>query len=487
MKERVFHNYIISVMLLSIALTALADEALPKRTLKSNYVEVYNQKPKVVDNFYDMFKEGDFYGRLRSNTYFLNWKKESATQKNYVASGLGGSLIYQSAIYNDFDFKTGLYYSRGFVSLSDSEIARLKSAKDIFSRFDKTNTGSDDIAVLGQAYLRYSGIEKSEVKVGRQLVETFFTKSNDIAMIPNTFDAAVFSTNVLPKTSLTLAYITEQKTRGQSNANSVLMYGDSNYSSSLNPAWSTNDDNAMHKGLTYTALKAAGKPTDAPLIVLDAKNGSIQNLKIDTAYYSVPSLVSEAMIEGNYKVKLNQDLSITSGIRYIKQFDDGAGEVGGAAIDATPSGYNDPASLNSQMAMASLIAEYKNYKLKFAYSQVMDEADLISPWRGFLTSGYTFSLTRVNWLANQKSSQVELMINANATGMYKDLYMRFYITHTDADENKGHFDENYYYAGFVQNVPFMQDLQWRLRIGYLDTKKLNADILDTRIELNYLF
>lgn len=487
MRRRVFYNSIISAMILSTAVTALTGEALPKRTLKSNYVEVYNQKPKIVDNFFDMFKEGDFYGRLRSNTYFLNWEKESATQKNYVASGLGGSLIYQSAIYNDFDFKTGLYYSRGFISLPDSEISKLKSAKDVFSRFDKTNTGSDDMAVLGQAYIRYSGIKKSEIKVGRQLVETFFTKSNDIAMIPNTFDAAVFSTKILPKTSFTLAYMAEQKTRGQSDASSVLMYGDSAYSSSLNPAWSTNDDNAMHKGLTYTALKASGKSTDSPLIVADIKNSSIENLKIDTSYYSVPELVSEAMIEGNYKVKLNQDLSITSGIRYIKQFDDGAGEVGGAAIDATPSGYKDPSSLNSQMAMARLVAEYKNYKLRFAYSQVMDEADLISPWRGFLSSGYTFALTRVNWLANQKSSQVELMINANATGMYKDLYMRFYITHTDADENKGHFDENYYYAGFVQNVPFMQDLQWRLRIGYLDTKKPDADTLDTRIELNYLF
>ena len=474
-------------MLLSTTLSALADEALPKRTLKSNYVEVYNQKPKVANNFYEMFKEGDFYGRLRSNTYFLNWEKENATQKNYVAGGLGGSLIYQSAIYNDFDFKTGLYYSRGFVSLPDSDISKLKSAKDVFSRFDKTNTGSDDIAVLGQAYLCYSGIKDSQIKVGRQLVETFFTKSNDIAMIPNTFDAAVFSTKALPKTSMTLAYITEQKTRGQSDANSVLMYGDSAYSSSLNPAWSTNDDNAMHKGLTYTALKTAGKPTDAPLIVLDAHNSSIKKLKIDAAYYSVLKLVSEAMLEGNYKVNLTNDFSITSGVRYIKQFDNGAGEVGGAAIDATPSGYKDPTSLNSQMAMARLVAEYKNYKLRFAYSQVMDEADLISPWRGFLTSGYTFSLTRVNWLANQKSAQVELMINANTTGMYKDLYMRFYATHTDADENKGHYDENYYYAGFVQNIPSMQDLQWRLRIGYLDTKKPYADTLDTRLELNYLF
>ncbi|MGE4397768.1 MAG: hypothetical protein AB7D34_10050, partial [Sulfurimonas sp.] len=59
--------------------------------------------------------------------------------------------------------------------------------------------------------------------------------------------------------------------------------------------------------------------------------------------------------------------------------------------------------------------------------------------------------------------------------------------HTDADESKGYFDENYYYIGFIQNIPSMSDLQWRLRLGYTDTKELYADSLDSRLEINYLF
>jgi hypothetical protein len=67
------------------------------------------------------------------------------------------------------------------------------------------------------------------------------------------------------------------------------------------------------------------------------------------------------------------------------------------------------------------------------------------------------------------------------------VFVQLSTLHTDADEAKGYFDENYYYVGFVQNIPSFVDLQWRLRLGYADTKQVNADSLDARFELNYLF
>ena len=465
----------------------LAQDDAPKQALKTNYQLVYNIKPAKADSFTNMFKEGNFFGRLRSNTFMYNWEKETATQKNHMTSGLGGSLVFQSAVFNDFDFRTALYYSHGFTNVSTDNAARMKAGADVLSRFDYTNTGSQDLGVLGQAYIRYSGITKSDIKVGRQLVETFYTKSNDTKMIPNTFDAVVFDTKLLPKTSLTVGYLAKEKLRNHTDSHSVLMYGDANSSSSTNPAWDENDDSAMHKGLTYTALKAAGKPTDAPLIVVDLHNKSIENLNIDAAYYNVPQLLSQAMIEGNYKVAVNSDWSVTPGVRYIKQFDDGAGAVGGAAYDGTTTGYKDPRSLDSQMLAARLVTKYKKFQLNLGYSHVFDEADLITPWRGFPTAGYTRSMARYNWIANTKSYRAELSINGNKTGVYKDLFMQFSVLHTDADESKGQFDENFYYAGFVQNLPMMPELQWRFRIGYADTKKPNADNTDTRFELNYLF
>ncbi|EDZ62169.1 hypothetical protein SMGD1_0130 [Sulfurimonas gotlandica GD1] len=484
-------SLLVSALIISTSLYS-ADE-ISKRTLKTNYQEVYNEKPGSVENFRDMFLDGKFYGRLRSNTFYYAWEKETATQDSHLITALGGSVVYKSATYSNFDFTAGLYYTQAFFDDNSDPVNLLKAGKDVLSRFDNTNTGSKSMGVLGQAYISYKGIPKTELLVGRQLVETFYTKSNDTKMIPNTFDGIVIETKIIPDTTVKLGYLAEQKLRDHTESHSALMYGDSNSTSSNNPAWSENDDTAMHKGFTYTRLKAAGVDTEAPLIVGDLHNNSVENLKIDVSFYAVPELVSEMMAEANYKIKMG-DFSIAPGVRYIKQFDNGGGDIGGATYSGTlagisgqSGGYKNANSLDSQMLAARLVGNYANYKLNLGYSQVFDEADLITPWRGFPTAGYTRSMARYNWMANTKSYRVEVVRNANKKGVYTDLFVQMSILHTDADEAKGYFDENYYYVGFAQNIPSFKDLQWRLRLGYNDTKKVDADNLDGRFELNYLF
>lgn len=478
-----------SALLVSTSL--YAESELPKQTLKTNYQKVYNNTPKTVDSFTNMFKEGEFYGTLRSNTFYYAWEKESDSQKTHAVSGLGGSLVYKSATLNNFDFSVGLYYSQGFFDESSDPISSLKAGVDVVSRYNYANTGSKSMGVLGEAFVRYQGVPKTEVILGRQKVETFYTKSNDTKMIPNTFDGLVATTKTIDNTSIKLGYLAKQKLRNHTESHSVLMYDNSD--SANFSQWNGNDDSAMHKGLSYTNLKNAGASTDAPLIVGDLHNTSIKNLKLDTSFYTVPELLSEIMAEANYKIDMG-NFSLSPGMRYIKQIDHGAGKIGGAAysgdlagLSGASGGYNDADSLESQMIAARVVSTFSVFKLNLAYSQVFDEADLITPWRGFPTAGYTRSMARYNWKANTKSYRIELVRNANKKGVYKDLFIQMSFLHTDADEDKGNYDENYYYIGFVQNIPALVDLQWRLRLGYNDTKKVDADSLDARFEINYLF
>ncbi|MDA3947311.1 MAG: hypothetical protein PF439_11600 [Helicobacteraceae bacterium] len=480
-------------VLMTMSSSVFGVDEMPKHTLKTNYQEVYNMTPGSAKSFTEIFSEGMFYGRLRSNTFYYNWENETSTQNSHLVSGLGGSLIYKSATLANFDFAGALYYSRAFFDTLEDPVSALKSGKDVLSRFDYSNTGNKAMGVLGQAYLRYRGIPKTEVIAGRQLVETFYTKSNDTKMIPNTFDGLVVETKAIPETGIKLAYLYEQKLRDHTQAHSVLMYGDANSTASDNPSWSENDDSAMHKGLTYTRLEEAGVSTNAPLIVGDLHNQSVPNLQFDASFYAVPELLSEVMAEANYKIAMG-DFSLTPGVRYIKQFDNGAGAIGGASYSGKLAGhsgeylgYTNADSLDSQMVAARLVGSYGLYKLNLGYTQVFDEADLITPWRGFPTAGYTRSMARYNWMANTKSYRIELQRNANKKGIYTDLFIQASILHTDADESKGYFDENYYYVGFVQNIPGLVELQWRLRLGYNDTEKTDADSLDGRFELNYLF
>ncbi len=390
MKRNIKLSIVAIVATLSATVIYAAEEA-PKQALQGNYQLIYGKLPVAVESFSDMFKEGTFYGRLRSNTFMYTWEKETAAQENHVTSGLGGSAIYQSASYSGFDFGAGLYYSHGYFSIADDNVGLIKPGQDVFSKYNYSHTGSQDTAVLGQAYINYKSIPKTEVKVGRQLVETFYTKSNDTKMIPNTFDGATLQTKALPGTGMKLAYLTEEKLRAHTDAHSVLMYDNSDAANKS--MWNANDDSAMHLGLTYTALKAVGVNTDAPLMVGEINNKSIENLSLDASFYQVPSLISEAMGEANYNVKMGS-FSLTPGVRYIKQFDDGAGEIGGAALSGKlvgktgiSGGYKEADSLESQMVAARLVGAYSIYKLNLGYSEILDEADLVMPWRAFPTDG----------------------------------------------------------------------------------------------------
>ena len=332
---------------------------------------------------------------------------------------------------------------------------------------------------------------------------TAFFRRWVIINFPNTFDGVVIGTKAIPGTSVKLGYLYRQKLRDHAQAHSPLVYGDANSSSANMPQWSENDDSAMHRGLTYTRLKAAGISTHAPLIVGDIHNRSVEGLKIDASFYAVPEIVSQVMGELNYRFDLSKTLSIAPGLRYIRQFDNGGGSVGGAALlgqlagkSGSSYGYKEADSLDSQMIAAKIVAKIDNYALNLAYSMVFDEADLVTPWRAFPTSGYTRSMGRYNWFANTKSYRIKLTRNANSTGIYKDLFTELSVLYTDADENKyvaignvnlKYADQIYYYAGFVQNLPSMPELQWRLRLGYNDTDLDGWDNLDARFELNYLF
>jgi len=481
-------NLLFSFTLAFAASLLQAQAETPKQALKTNGQLIY-QKQKTAKNFQGMFQEGDFYGRLRSNNFYFGYNHDDSKHESNLVGSAGASFVYKSASFSNFGFTVGLYGSQAFFSADDfkGNIAFAKAAKDTFSRYKYIQTGSKSLFAFGQANIDYS-YSKTKLRLGRQLVETFYTKSNDTKMIPNSFDGVVLNSKDIENTQLTLGYLAKQKLRDHEDAHSVFMYDDSN--TAEHSQWTGNDDSAMHKGLSYTNLKAAGKKTDAPLIVLDAQNNSVKNLKINFSSYMVPSLLSQAMGELNYKIPL-RTFSITPGIRYIHQFDNGAGAVGGASITTTGlTGYKNANSLKSDMIAARLVTKIKDYKINLAYTQVFDKADLVTPWRGFPTAGYTRSMGMYNWRANVKSYRIELVKGANSKGIYTKPFLQTSILYMDGDKQKNETDSMFYYAGIVQNIPSMQELQYRVRLGYRDFIKDSSAIpsyLDARFELNYLF
>jgi hypothetical protein len=478
-------SVVLSMMSVSSMVCASGD--MVKRTIKSNMTEVYHVLPEEVNSLTDMFQKGIFYGRLRSN-YFWSDKGE-----DHYVYGVGGSLIFKSAYFNGFGFTTGLYTTQNPWHMDDEDAVLYKAGKGVLSRYDVLSSGKYGITSLALAYLEYKNGTTS-LQAGRVIFESFLTKSNDTKMIPNTFEGVTLQTGVIPHTKLKVGYLTKQKLRDHSGFHHLLAYGDD--TSDPYAQYSQNDDTAMHKGLTLSELQARG--IDDELIILDAKNSAIDNLTLTFNYTAAPDLVSSAMIQADYSFDMG-GVKVKPALRYMKQFDDGAGEIGGANLKTNTFGYSDPNSLESALFAARVDVAQDAWKLRLGYTKIADEGDLIAPWRGFPTGGFSRAMAQYNWYANTKTTMLRADYDFGKAGLVPGVkaFVRYAIQ--DFDDNKPgvQADSNVLTLDILKEFDSIPGLTMKTRMAYVDGDKetvagdgsLKSDpsYHEFRFEINYLF
>lgn len=477
---------------------ASADDK-PKVTLKANRTLVFNKVPQKVDSLKDMLAEGMFYGRIRINTFKWDWKEETSKNQDNWAAGFGGSLLYKSAEYKGFSGMAGLYTSQSPWHMDDADVGFIKAGKDTTSRYIVSTTGDWGMTVLAQAYLQYR-LNKTKVRVGRQIFESFLTKSNDTKMIPNTFEGITVVSKDLPKTTLKAAYITRQKLRDHVSFHDVITFKDAD-----GIKWANNDDSAINKSLTYDNFVAAGMDPNHDLVVLEAANKSIKNLKLKANYTAVPDVVSSATVEAYYTIPAG-GLKIIPGVRYMKQFDGGVGDkfaaisTGAVAVanlkgDAT--GYTNKYSLDSWLIAAKIdIKSNQAWKFRLGYSKIADEADIVAPWRGFPTGGFTRAMAQYNWYANTKTYMIRGDYSFDKAGLVPGLTAMFRYAIQDFDDNKPgvQADTQVIHLDAIQKIKSFPGLEARVRIGIVNgdpqtgaVTKADPSYKEYRFELNYLF
>ncbi len=472
---------------------------LQKRTIKSNMTEMYNVVPQEVDNLSDLFTEGVFYGRLRFNSFGFQWKDEleiegKIVRKDHAIAAIGGSALYKSAYLNGFAFTAGLYTTQAHGSLDDSEAYLYKPGKDVLSRYDLLTEGTQNITSLAQVYLEYK-YKDTSIKAGRQIFESFLTASNDTKMIPNTFEGVTLDTKALQDTHLKVAYLTKQKLRDHSEFHHILSRGDVTADDPSN-IYSENDDTGMHLGLTESRLATAN--IDDRLLILDVSNKSIENLILRMNYTALPDLVSSSMIQADYKFGIG-DLSIIPALRYMQQFDDGAGKIGGANLKTITKGYSDPESLDSWLFGARIDMKQDAWKLRFGYTKIADEGDIVAPWRGFPTGGFTRAMAQYNWYANTKTYMIRADYDFDKAGLVPKLkaFMRYAIQNfDDAKPGVKYADNDVFTLDILKEIQSVPNLYLKFRMAHVfgdplvengQIKKLDPSYDEVRFEINYLF
>lgn len=475
------------------------------RVVKGNYQVEYTKVPGEVNSFSEMFTEGEVYGRLRSNNFFWDWdtQKDGTTADNKMM-GLGGSLVYKTGFLNGFGATVGFYGTTQLLGDNKDSFSTTanygKAGKDTYhTRADGTEGAMGNFA---EAYLEYKA-GKTNFKIGRQGIDSMMLATNDTKMIPNTFEAAVLeSKSVLPDTTLRAAYIVSQKLRDHQNFHSLIAF----------EKYNENDDSGVHKGLTPTLISGAGEDVNPEMVLVTAQNTSIPNLKLNAEYVGLNGFVNTAIAEANYKIKINDAWTLTPGVRYLRQMDDGAGAIGGANLAGTFSGnttyagssfgYTDPNSADGSIIMARLVAANGPLTLQAGYSKVSDDADIIAPWRGFPTGGYTRSMAQVDWLANTKNWAVKAVYDFGKAGVVSGLKVAADYENMDFDDAKAwkstFTDRNIFHVDAWQTFKSLPNTEFKFRFATIDADPAytsataispvdNNSYNEYRFEVNYLF
>ena len=458
-----------------------------KRDMKNNMSMIYKVTPKAVNSFDEMFSEGVLYGRLRSNMFHWDWANDrpGKTADN-SAWGVGGSLIYSTGYLGGFGATAGMYTSHtietdNMTTTNGTTFDAGKAGKDTYNRGDGSGAPMD---VLALAYVEYKA-GKTSIKAGRQIFESTLLRSNDTKMIPNTFEGYSIDSKDLDKTRLRLAYFTRQKLRDHDSFHSII--------ASDGGGTDSNDDAGQHKGLTSAALGSDANPS---MLVATIENKSVKGLKLNFDGMYIDNLVSSAIVEANYKVDLGDGMSLTPGFRYIHQMDEGAGAIGGAALSGDTGGYSDPNSVDASAWMARLKLAQGAGSITAGYSAIADDADIIAPWRGFPTGGYTRSMAQYNWEADTKSWMVKAAYNFGKAGMVEGLRGAIDYAEMDYDSDRAGIsktDRSIVHLDMFKTFKSSPNLELKLRMAMIDADSSVGQAEDYnsyneyRFEVNYFF
>ena len=466
-----------------------ASESLNKRELKNNMTEVYNILPVNADNVNEFFTKGELYGRLRFNSFIFNWDKEiDGIRKDHYTIGLGGSLIYKSAYLNGFGFTLGGYTTQNPWHMDDEDVKYYKVGKGVLSRYKVATQGEYGLTSLAQAYIEYR-TKNTSIRLGRQIFESRMTKSNDIKMIPNTFEGITLQNKFDTKYNLKAAFLTKQKLRDHTDFHHVFAYDDG---PGEYDKWRENDDTAMHKGITLSKLEAAG--IDDRILLIELDNGTKEEIEWLFNYTAVPELFSSSTLDLEYKWMYNS-YQIGTAFRYMHQFDHGAGEMGGANLKTNTIGYKDPNSLEANLYGARLDIAKDNWKFRMGITHIEDKGDIISPWRAFPTGGFGHSLLQYNWYANTTSYLLESKYSFNHYNL--QTFLRYAVQDFDDKKPGVQADSNVLQLDLIKKFKCVPNLYGKVRMvdvtGDENTmalggiNKLDPSYREIRLELNYLF
>jgi len=131
----------------------------------------------------DSFKNTDISGQIRVG--------HVSDMNDNITNAIGATLGMKTNAVNGLSVGATFYTTHAI------------AGKDKATEFTFLDSNNDSYSILGEAYLE-ANRGNTIVKVGCQIIDTPYANSDDIGMVPNTFEAITVVNNTIPNTTITL-------------------------------------------------------------------------------------------------------------------------------------------------------------------------------------------------------------------------------------------------------------------------------------------
>ncbi|MFA6188892.1 MAG: OprD family outer membrane porin [Sulfuricurvum sp.] len=128
---------------------------------------------------------------------YVNQDNEASTDT--YATAFGGILKYETPVWNDLKLGVAGYASQK-IPFATGSWDEGKTNPDFFDAEGKS------FVYLGEAYVDYAANDFN-VRIGRQLIDTPLVNTDEIRMLPNSYEAALATYSGIDKTTFTAGYI----------------------------------------------------------------------------------------------------------------------------------------------------------------------------------------------------------------------------------------------------------------------------------------
>jgi len=428
------------------------------------------------DSLSTMFSDGNVSGQIRA--FYLDREFQgtqgNTTHRNSLA--LGGHLKYETAEYKGL--KLGVaFYTTNAIKVFDYDVLDPSLL----------GTGYENYSILGEAYIDYSFKEygsDTQMKLGYQRYDTPMMGSDDVRMIPNTFEAYKLVNKDIEDVTVQVAQITSISYGTYSN---LFIGGGVVATTSGYPSLAYETGKYYNLGKITTGKSTAGVTN----ILAKFKNENFFFIASnDYAWDIYNTLYIEAGAKWN--CLLNENIHPFVKAQFIKQ-----NSVGGNYMQYSNMLGNG--EIDSMYEAIKVGATYNNLTFSAAYSTVTSNNSSDTSYKNAINSqfggmpSYTSSMvSRHQFLAGTDASKVtgkylfkDLGVNLSALGYYASYDMDRYSGYgLQRVATEAGFDIKYY-------PQYVKNLQLRFRGNFprkfAETSAGDKGWNEYRFIVNYTF